>query len=155
MDWAKASGRASKLQWSPFRIEGETSVLGVAVEHMDAASMEPLPNRRGNGLVVTSTPQHKKASMEPLPNRRGNRKPRRLLAPADPRFNGAPSEWKGKPPAQTMRPVAVTVLQWSPFRIEGETVPVAAGVDAILILGGEFPRAELLHETGGKTGQSL
>ena len=37
----------SALQWSPFRIEGETRVAAeVAVDC--SASMEPLPNRRGN-----------------------------------------------------------------------------------------------------------
>ena len=39
--------------------------------------------------------------------------------------------------------------------VTGKVFADAPGVDAILILGGEFPRAELLHETGGKTGQSL
>ena len=56
------------LQWSPFRIEGETPI---------AARLDLQP------LI---------ASMEPLPNRRGNHRSRRHRQGRPRRFNGAPSE---------------------------------------------------------------
>ena len=64
--------------------------------------MEPLPNRRGNKLErVRKTGLLSDASMEPLPNRRGN-------------YSLAQKLYSTKE------------LQWSPFRIEGETRPSSA-----------------------------
>ena len=62
--------------------------------------MEPLPNRRGNRLVRGDYPAGRGASMEPLPNRRGNKDVARHL-------------------------LGLSPLQWSPFRIEGETLRLA------------------------------
>ena len=87
---------ALMLQWSPFRIEGETWSGARAPAACGQASMEPLPNRRGNVAMITDNGQGTvlqwspfriegetgswrpfasprfRASMEPLPNRRGN-----------------------------------------------------------------------------------
>ena len=64
--------------------------------------MEPLPNRRGNIPWPGAYRANQGASMEPLPNRRGNRQARHQTACRE-------------------------VLQWSPFRIEGETILAPPG----------------------------
>ena len=99
-------GRCRGLQWSPFRIEGETKDIAFLAGWDAGASMEPLPNRRGNAGRDRVTCRGYGASMEPLPNRRGNSASMVLQGRGGPR------------------------LQWSPFRIEGET-----GSDLLEVLG--------------------